>query len=218
MLLDWIYPPRCIACGMLFAPVHNKPRPWLCESCRPLLTPAPCTPEYENLHAAFLYDETLRDMLHEIKFRNKRQTAEGLGHILAESTEAESLPKADYIVPIPMHPAKKRARGFNQAEIIARPLSKKLNIPIARDMLRRVKNTRPQAGLSGRSRRHNLEGAFSFNAKKYSRGVKSVLLLDDIFTSGATIGACAGVLAENGILDIYTISLSIALSDKFTNL
>ena len=240
MILDWIYPPRCIACRMIFVPFHNKRRPWLCENCRPLLTPVPkpvcprcghpatgichaCSGKnffFKSHLAAFTYDETLRGILHEIKFRSQKQAAEGLGHILAETSKEWPIPKPDFIVPVPLHPKKKRSRGFNQAEVLARPLAKALGTPLATDMLHRIKNTLPQSGLSRTAREHNLKGAFSYNIKKYGNTPKTILLIDDIFTGGATMNACAKLLSESndGTPDIYAMSLSLTVSDKLTNL
>jgi len=119
--------------------------------------------------------------------------------------------EADFILPVPMHPSKVRSRGFNQAEVMARPLSKKLGIPIARDMVKRVKKTLPQSGLSAFSREQNLQGAFVYNVKKYGTGAKTVIIIDDIFTSGATMNACASVLIQNGLPAPECLSLSIAV-------
>ena len=242
MILDWIYPPRCIACRTLFSPFHGRSRPWLCDECRCLfeaISEAYCSRcgspvkgqnicdichncrgrhfYFASHRAAFIYEETLRDLMHHIKFRSQRQLAQGLGELFAEvAAEWDHLvkvKKAAYIVPIPLHPSKKRMRGFNQAEVMARPLSKALNIPIAADMLKRVRKTAPQSGLSAASREQNLEEAFRYN-KKYGDSPACILLLDDIYTSGATMNACAKTLMENNTQEIHAISLSIAVKDS----
>jgi len=149
-----------------------------------------------------------------MKFRSKRQCAEGLGHLLAEIARDWPI-DADYIVPIPLHPAKKRVRGFNQAAVLAQPLSKALGIPIAEDILKRVRKTAAQSGLSPVSREQNISGAFALGRKDSTD--RKILLVDDIFTSGATMNACAKILQNAA--EVSCISLSIAAKDfiKFEN-
>ena len=156
--------------------------------------------------------------MHHIKFRSERQMAQGLGHILAEVAEDWNVAEdwgihADYIVPIPMHPSKKRARGFNQATVLARPLSKAFGIPMAENMIKRVKKTAPQSGLSVPGREQNLSDAFAFNHNKYDITNKKILLIDDIFTSGATMNTCAKLLMDNNAANVVCLSLSIAVRD-----
>ena len=232
-LLDWIYPPRCISCRMIFEPVHNTKRLWLCENCKPLLTAVPdpicricghpanaaCPScmgrsfHFKRHRAALLYDDVVRELIHNIKFRSHRRCAQGLGHIFAEAAEGWGL-NGDYIVPIPLHPSKKRSRGFNQAAVLALPVSKSLGISLAPDMIKRINKTAPQSGLSVQAREQNLSNAFIFNGKKYGQN-KKVILIDDIFTSGATMNACSLLLMENGINEVNCISLSIATIQLF---
>ena len=231
-LLNWIYPPKCMACHKIFAPVHGEIYPWICDNCRPLLIAVPdpicpncgypCTKglscpscinkqmHFNSHRAAFIYDDVIRDLILDIKFRSRRRTAQGLGHILAEAAEGWNI-SGDYIVPIPMHFSKKRARGFNQAAILAHPFSKANRIPIAEGMIKRVKNTVPQSGLTAPAREQNLSGAFILNVKKYNPAHKQIILIDDIYTSGATMNACSKILMENNAKAVFCISLSIAL-------
>jgi len=241
-LLDWIYPPKCVACRIIFDPVHNKPRPWLCDNCRPLLTlvPMPVCPKcghprnfgdtpashfshsclscqtrqfhFKSHRACYIYSDVIRDMIHDIKFRSQRHIAQGLGHLLAEAFQDADI-TADYILPVPLHPSKKRSRGFNQATILSRPLSVSLGIPLVEKMIKRIKKTLPQSGLSVPSREQNLSQAFTYSGKKYSAANKSILIIDDIFTSGATMNTCAKLLIEHGAREVNCLSLSIAVKD-----
>ena len=234
-LLRWIYPPKCISCRTIFAPVHNAPRPWICDNCKPLFTPVPnpichrcghpkisenasclsCQNRhfyFESHRAAFVYDGVVRDLIHNIKFRNERQIAEGLGHLFAEVIRDFGF-NGDYIIPVPLYPAKKRVRGFNQASVLARPLSDVLEIPIVENMIKRVKKTAPQSGLSVPGREQNLSDAFKFNGKKYDITDKMILLVDDIFTSGATMNTCAKVFMDHNAARVICLSLSIAVRD-----
>ena len=234
--LDWIYPPRCMACRTLFAPVHNEEPKYICHNCEPLLVKVPdprctfcgypttafsdscitCKDEnflFKSHRALFIYDGVLRELILDIKFRSRRRTAIGLGLIFAKAVQDWDFIKCDYLVPVPLHFSKKRSRGFNQAEVLAQPLAEALDIPLACNMLKRVKKTAPQMGLSGPAREQNLFGAFIINPKRYEAG-RRILLVDDIFTSGATMNACAKILLENGAKEVHCLSLSFAVEEK----
>ena len=233
-LLDWIYPPKCMACRALLPP-QVPPRAWLCAQCKPLLVPlqgpfcprcgsplpedAACTacrgrPFAFDFHrAGFPYDGVLQELLHQMKFRSYKQYAQGLGHILAENcADWKWMQSYDFLVPVPLHPAKKRSRGYNQAAVLAKPLALALDIPLAEGLIQRVRNTPPQSGLSPSEREKNLMGAFAYNnRKKLDIAHPKILLLDDIFTTGTTMHACAQVLKNQGAAGVACISLSIAL-------
>ena len=132
-----------------------------------------------------------------------------MGHLFSEIS-ADWDVEGDYIVPIPLHPSKKRSRGFNQAVLLAKPFAKLHGIPLAEDMLSRVKKTAPQSGLTSVARERNLLEAFKFNGKKYSAEGKTIILTDDIFTTGATFNSCAKSLLDQGAVRVVGISLSIA--------
>src|SRR5699024_4109163 len=103
---------------------------------------------------------------------------------------------AQVLVPVPVHPARKRERGFNQAELLANRIGSRLEIPVCPDMLVRNKKTMPQKGLDPSGRLKNLEEAFS--AGKLFDGVEGVILVDDIYTTGSTIEACTRALKKAG--------------------
>lgn len=243
-LLDWVYPPKCLSCRIIFPPIHNAPYPWLCNNCRPLLSPITspfchvcghpvnlsneakhicpsCKPgqfKFATHRAAFVYNDVIKELIHNIKFRGEKQAATGLGNLLAEEVQKwdislnEEFLNADCIVPVPLHPSKKRMRGFNQSAVLAVALSKFLNIPIYEDMLKRIIKTVPQSGLSPYARRQNLIGAFTYNRKRY-KVPKKIILIDDIFTSGATMDACTEVFIKNGVGCVVGISLAIAIKE-----
>jgi ComF family protein len=118
----------------------------------------------------------------------------------------------DILVPVPIHKSKYRERGYNQTEILANGIAKGLNIPVLPHLLIRDKKTLPQKQLSDKERLRNLQEAFILNDKvfsEYPRKIKSILLIDDIYTTGSTIEACTNVLMRNGIENIYFITLCI---------
>jgi ComF family protein len=111
--------------------------------------------------------------------------------------------QADALVPVPVHATRKKTRGFNQAEILARVIGKKLGIPVIPEMLVRNKKTLPQKDLSAAERLKNLSGAFAMG--EIPEGIRSVILVDDIYTTGSTIEACARALRASGISRIYFV-------------
>ncbi|MDR1665039.1 MAG: ComF family protein, partial [Clostridiales bacterium] len=119
----------------------------------------------------------------------------------------------DFLVPVPMHPKKRRKRGFNQAEVMAREISGRSGIPLAPGMLLRVKDTPPMSGLGPRSRAKSIEGAFALNKKGFEIENKKICLADDIFTTGATLNECAKTLREGGAAEIRCATFAVAVKN-----
>ena len=132
------------------------------------------------------YDETARHSMAQIKYNNKREYLDFYGTALAARYgRTIRRMQADALVPVPVHATRKKTRGFNQAEIQARVIGKKLGIPVIPEMLVRNKKTLPQKDLSAAERLKNLSGAFA--AGEIPEGIRSVILVDDIYTTGSTI-------------------------------
>lgn len=113
---------------------------------------------------------------------------------------------ADVILPIPVHPARKRIRGYNQAEILAEKLGTALGVEVCKDLLIRVKKTRPQKELNNEERLRNLQEAFVLS-RPVPRSYRTVILIDDIYTTGSTMEACTRKLKEAGVFRVYCISI-----------
>jgi len=227
-LLDWLYPPTCIACRTLIALNEAQPRDMrLCSKCQTLFEPikppicntcgipterdvARCvscfgkTFFFTSGRAVFVYDDLMRDLLHDLKFRRKKQIAQSLGKLWA--THMKDMPDA-ILVPLPLHPKKERERGFNQAQILAQQLSARLNIPME-NALERVVDTPPQSGLHPRMRMENVSGAFGIAPGANVHG-KNYIIIDDIYTTGASLNECAKVLQAAGASDVSCMTLSI---------
>ncbi len=138
----------------------------------------------------------------QIKYKNKREYLDFFGAAMAKRYEkAVARMGVEVIVPVPVHPSRRRVRGFNQAEVLAGVLGEKLEIPVEPKVLIRKKKTRPQKELSAAERLKNLSGAFA--AGEGSDGIKRVLLVDDIYTTGSTIEACSRVLRNAGVEKVY---------------
>lgn len=186
-------PPFCACCGRPFwtfePPLGGiAERPGLCEACRRR------RPRFSYARAAALYRDAAREALHALKFRGKTALARPLGDLLAERGEV-LLPQrtVDCLVPVPLHPARQAERGFNQSLLLARRLSQRWGIPVAAGVLGRVRVTRPQTELSAEERRSNVRDAFALRRPGAIAG-RHVLLIDDIFTTGATVSECSRVL------------------------
>jgi len=140
----------------------------------------------------------VREALHAFKFDRKTNLARPLGDLLAEA--AHALPPGqlvDCLVPVPLHPAREAERGFNQSLLLARRLSSRWAVPVADGVLKRVRVTRSQTELSAQDRRANVREAFVLHRPHGVAGAH-VLLIDDIFTTGATVSECCRILLAAG--------------------
>jgi len=140
----------------------------------------------------------------------KYQGRISLAPFLAESMGTELLQRpehlpADLIVPVPLHPVRLRERTFNQAELLARSLSKQLDVPYESDLLIRCRPTRPQAELNRQERTRNVRGAFDLRGEARVKGLR-ILLVDDVFTTGSTAEACARLLKSAGARTVVVVT------------
>jgi len=168
---------------------------------------------FENNRAGFVYEGLVRDLIRDIKFRKKKSIAEGLGRLWATHI-IEPLLDGLTLVPLPMHKAKRRQRGFDQAYVIAKAIGEAKGITVI-DILERTKYTPPQSGLHPRQRIENVAGAFRIK-KQFEHIVagQSFILIDDIYTTGASLNECAKVLKSNGAVNVYTMTLAITVKSN----
>ena len=236
-ILDWIYPPRCMSCRNPL-PLQDSARRelWLCSYCENLFQPleppgcsicsatvnegvTTCTSCYGKnfsfIHnrSAFAYEDLVRDMMHEIKFRRRRHVAQGLGRLWAKMLLAEptTFPADAVLVPLPMHTKKRRERGFDQAMVMAEAISDITGVKLV-NALERTHDTPPQSGLHPSQRIENVKGAFRL--KPGNINGQTLVLVDDIYTTGASLNECARVLLSGGASSVYTITLAIALKQN----
>ena len=219
MLLDLLFPPRCVGCRQAGA--------WVCPACvaqagrvegeicvrcgRPYHGAGLCstcrvgTFALEQVRAPFYFEGTVQRAVHELKYRGRRVLAEPLGQQLAGYLQRLDWPAAA-IVPVPLHRQRERARGYNQSTLLARSLAAHSGWPLLESGLVRWRNTRPQVGLDGPARQENVRDAFRWQGREPPPG--RVLLLDDVCTTGATMEACARTLREAGALDVRGLVLA----------
>jgi len=170
--------------------------------------------EFDLAKSYGLYTGNLRKAILHLKFHKREQLANRLGSFLARALEP--VPETDLaiVAPVPLHSSRKRQRGFNQAELLARGLvrgfrSRDRRLRLAADSLRRTRATPPQVGLSVSARRENVRGVFSVTRPEEVRN-RTVVLVDDVMTTGATLSACAGALKRAGASRVLALSLARA--------
>lgn len=231
-LADAVFPPRCMACG---AVLSEKGRPFcipcfsqikfirspLCDYCG---RPFPEGEEKDHLCGdclvsapAFLaaralgqYERALMDVIHRFKYGGKVSLGERLGTMMAEYAYPSFL-ISDYslVMPVPLHPRRLRQRGFNQALILAREISRRFSLDLDFSSLRRSVFTAPQVGLGRDMRELNIKGAFSVAAPARIKGAK-ILLVDDVYTTGSTVHECARLLMKNKAERVAVLTLARA--------
>ena len=163
----------------------------------------------EGIRAPYLLEGVIRAAVHSFKYRNVRAAAPCLGRLLAKYLAANPLP-GGLLVPVPMHPRKLRQRGYNQASLLARELGKATGLPVDEKLLHRTRNTPAQVqAVSRRERIENLAGAFACpgNVAGQTLVGKSLILVDDVSTTGSTLAACAAALKENGASMVWGLTL-----------
>ncbi len=160
----------------------------------------------------FTKKSILQNLLHHIKYHNKKELAFELGKYFGtELLASGSFKNCDVIIPVPLHPAKKRKRGYNQSEWIAKGMSERMNIPLNISVLNRHVNSKTQTKKSREERWENVREAFSVNlSNPFSK--KHILLIDDVITTGATLEACASQLINHLGVKVSIASLAYATS------
>ena len=149
-----------------------------------------------------------RTLVHELKYRGRRRIAGRLAAELLAAPRIHELLEGDVVlVPVPLHPRKRRERGFNQSELVAAEIASRTGRPLAPRALVRRKDTAPQSDLSAAERRRNVAGAFAVRERARVVG-RVVVLVDDVWTTGATARACARILREAGAAQVRLLSLA----------
>lgn len=216
--LDLLFPPRCVAC--------RRPGSWLCPDClsrvgrvegpvcercgRPLPRPGVCAScradglALECVRAPFFFEGALQRAVHELKYRGRRVFAGPLGELLGAYVASLGWPDSA-LVPVPLHADRERARGYNQAALVARVVAGRVGWPLLERGLVRVRNTRPQVGLDRQARRENVAQAFRWEGPAPPL---RVVLVDDVYTTGATMEACAQALRQAGVGEVRGIALA----------
>ncbi|MES2701122.1 MAG: ComF family protein [Bacteroidota bacterium] len=166
---------------------------------------------YATSYAFFTADGLLQHLIHELKYRDKKDIGPYLGAKFGRSLQpVPHLRGIDMVIPVPLHPAKKAFRGYNQAMLIAEGIAKQLGIPASEQLLR-IRETESQTNKSRSERVNNMQGAFRVKDMQQLAG-KHILLVDDVLTTGATLEACAHALmaVENIKISFATIGIAVS--------
>jgi ComF family protein len=153
----------------------------------------------DQVRTTVWFDATIRPIIHAFKYQNRFGLAHPLAQMMAEKWPTWRRP-VDYIIPIPLHPNRERERGYNQAQLLAADLSSLVQQPVGTNELFRNKHTRTQVGLNYEERSRNVADAFVANGR-HVRG-KHILLIDDVYTTGATMMAAATALRQAGATSV----------------
>ena len=189
----------CFKCGRL---LQNEEREY-CEDCMRMKR---CI--IRSLTGFDYREEWVHKMIFQVKYHNARQLLDYPCKIAAEDYQDIVMSwQCDCLIPVPLHPSKRRKRGFNQAEEIARRIAEVWALPVDTKVLTRVKKTRPQKDLNSAARQANLVDAFIAD-ENLARGYQRVILVDDIYTTGSTMESCAKALLAVGIQQVYGFALS----------
>ncbi len=233
-IADVIYPPACLGCSEILRPEKEK---YFCVNCREkikYLNESICPlcgiafldspagnhlcgncleqrPFFSIARAVAAYEKVILEAIH--KFKYGRDLS--IGSILASFMADFQFPDFDYrnyslIIPVPLHIKKLRQRGFNQSVILARALKKKWQIPLNYFLLKRSKFTLTQTGLHKKEREKNIKGAFEVTSAKDVKD-KNIILVDDVYTTGATLNECAKTLRKAGAKDVAVLTLARVL-------
>ncbi|WP_242464139.1 ComF family protein [Thiococcus pfennigii] len=224
-VLDWLLPPTCALCGAAGLPGLDlcpgclADLPHNCAACPRCALPLPpdqavgatcgrCQrhpPPFDAAHAAFRYEGPLPALVAGAKFRGRMNLMRLLGSCLLRALLEQGAARPELIVPVPLHPARLRERGYNQALEIARVPARALGLPIDARGCARVRATAPQMGLERAARRLNVRGAFQVTAPPAAR---HVALVDDVVTTGQTAAELARALRRAGVarVDLWAVA------------
>jgi ComF family protein len=230
---DLLFPPRCLLCDRLLSPGGFEAEPGFCEKCagrtlftaqekrlcrrccRPISRGLECEEcatrghSYKRNISLGLYAGEWSRAIKRYKFAKRIEYCRVFARLLAERIEKEKL-SFSLIVCVPLTEKRERGRGYNQCALLAAPLSKRWGIPFDEGALRKTRETMTQSLLPRYKRRANVKGAFAA-AKPGAVAGKSVLLIDDVYTSGATLDEIAKVLKREGAKSVTTATLAITI-------
>ncbi|MDO8513613.1 MAG: ComF family protein [bacterium] len=219
-LLDLIFPRFCIGCHK-----EGSFLCWNCQSkiikikyptcikCQKLAEEGICPrcksalPLTKTIIVGYHRDPILKELIHNLKYEGLKEIAGILGDLLIERLKQTDFPKNCTIVPVPLHKSRLSTRGFNQSTLIAKQIADQFSLNYCENLLERIKNTKPQISLTYQDRKSNLTSAFRIRPKtKIPNG--TIILVDDVVTTGATIGECAKVLRQGGVRRIWLLALA----------
>lgn len=232
-VINLLYPRRCAICGEIVFPEASLIHPACISKISPIKSPSckKCGKEVIGEYMEYCYDcsrhprtfdggmallqynEAAKHSMAAVKYKNRREYLDFYAAAIDSRFRKKALRLGAHVLaPVPIHSSRRRMRGYNQAEELAVRLSERWGIPVDRDLLVRRKKTAPQRELNQAERLKNLQEAFTVNPKRFSGSVgipESVILIDDIYTTGSTIEACTRALRKAGVKRVYFVVICI---------
>lgn len=196
--LERVQAPRCFRCGKH---IENEEVEY-CSDCVTM------PKSFMGGYPVFEYTGQIKKALYDFKYKNQRDYGSFFADCIVDAygKNLNSL-QLDAIISVPIHKSKWKVRGYNQAHILGKEISKRIGVPVFSNYLKRCVNTNPQKELNDKARFKNLKSAFKTTSNKLK--LNKVLLVDDIYTTGATIEACTRVLMNAGVKEVYYTSVAI---------
>jgi ComF family protein len=205
--LTFISDPFCAVCGLPFSVAVEGSS--LCGAC--LEEP----PNFSRARAALAYNDASKDIILALKYGDKTHAVETFAPMMLQAGR-DVVAASDIIIPVPLHFTRLWQRRFNQAALLAQALGRRAGLRVENDALIRAENTIPQRGLSRRERNDNVKNAFAVRPGKQSLiAQKNILLIDDVFTSGATLNACARMLLKSGAAAVNVLTIARVTREEF---
>jgi competence protein ComFC len=221
-LVDVVFPKQCAGC--------DRRGSWLCDSCRETVQPllghgcircgvpriaGSCAcrdlhPAIERAISPYPYAGWVGSAIRRLKYENERARADHLGQELVEAVRSLGPDPIAGLIPVPLHPRKQRERGYNQSELLARSISGALGVPVT-PMIQRTRHTTAQMTLGADDRRRNVAHAFAFIGHAPPVADARYVLIDDVRTTGSTLGACAEALVAAGIERVLVATVAVDL-------
>ncbi len=198
--IHFIDRPHCRSCGVPFD--HPSFDDMDCPAC--LARPQ----AFGCARSVFVYDAASRPMVLGLKHAGRTDAVAAFGRWMARAG-ADALEGADALIPVPLHPSRLRARRFNQSLLLAKSISRVTEVPVDAHALARTRRTPTQGGLTAKSRARNVAGAFTVrDAAGEGLNGRNLVLVDDVFTTGATLNACVRALKRAGAANVNAITLA----------
>ena len=207
--LNFLYPPVCVICKSC----PDAGQKLVCQNCwsnlpldRPVAHDPATRGELQEIRSVWQFSEEVQTVIHELKYHNKKSLSKRFGcemAVLLLRTPAYA--EADLLMPVPLHRTRFRERGFNQSLLLCQAISSHTGMPVESQVLRRTKHTGPQAKLSATERERNVATAFQV-VDAGALKCKSIIVVDDVLTTGATLRACAAALRRAGATRIFGLT------------
>ncbi len=233
-----IFPPQCLGCSTIIEPVKNgifcaacaekihHISGSICSVCGTTFADSPAEnhlcgdclekrPWFSQARAVFSYEDIILNAIHQFKYKHDMAAGEMMACYMADF----SFPGIDFseyalIVPVPLHIKRLRERGFNQSLILARHLGEKKDVPVNFSLLRRHTFTSTQTGSNKTERKRNIQGAFEVSDSQLT-AAKNILLVDDVYTTGATVNECSKILIKAGAQKVSVLTLARVLHHRY---